>query len=259
MRDMALVDHLYELRKRIIFSVIIIIVSFFACYNFGTQIQDFLLIPLKNALGDSGKIVFAGLLDKVLAQFQLCFWISLILSSPFWFYQFWLFIKPGLYDKEVKVIRPFIFLGFLLFWAGVSFGYYIVFPFTFNTLLEFGVGGIDAYMNMKDYLILSSKILVFLGFIFQLPNCLLVLGFMGVINSKKLMSYQRYVIVAFAIFSAMLTPPDPITMMALWIPLVLLYELGYILVLLFVDPFQKKASEDSEVRDMETEDYSNEV
>ena len=139
-----------------------------------------------------------------------------------------------------------------------NFGYFVVLPFTFNTLLTFGVGGIDAYMNMKDYLILSSKILVFLGFIFQLPNCLLVMGFMGIINSKKLMSYQRYVIVAFAIISAMLTPPDPITMMALWIPLVLLYELGYVLVFLFVDPFQKKSEEDSEVKDIQTEDLSSE-
>lgn len=240
MKEMALVDHLSELRKRLIYSVGIIFVAFFVCYHFGEEIQNVLLSPLRSALDTDGKIVFSGLLDKVLAQFQLCFWSAIILSSPFWFHQIWLFIKPGLYPKEIKIIRPFLFLGFLLFWVGVSFGYFIVFPFTFGTLLSFGVGGVEAYMNMKDYLILASKILVFLGFVFQLPNVLLVLGFMGILDSKLLIEYQKYVIVGFAVLSAMLTPPDPITMMALWIPLVLLYLLGVLLVYLLVDPFQKK-------------------
>ncbi len=240
MKEMALVDHLAELRKRLIYSVGIIFVAFFVCYHFGEPIQNFLLAPLRSSLNTDGKIIFSGLLDKVLAQFQLSFWCSVIFSSPFWFYQIWLFIRPGLYKKEVKVIRPFVVLGFILFWLGVGFGYFIVFPFTFGTLLEFGVSGIDAYMNMKDYLVLSSKVLVFLGLVFQLPNILLILGFMGLVNSKVLLSYQKYVIVAFAVLAAILTPPDPITMMALWIPLVLLYLLGVLLVFLLVDPFQKK-------------------
>lgn len=238
---MALVDHLSELRKRLIYSVGIIFVSFFVCYHFGEQIQNLLLSPLRTALNSDGKIVFSGLLDKVLAQFQLSFWCAIILSSPLWFHQVWLFIKPGLYPKEIKIIRPFIFLGFILFLLGVSFGYFIVFPFTFGTLLSFGVGGVEAYMNMKDYLILASKILVFLGFVFQLPNVLLVLGFMGLLDSKLLRDYSRYVIVGFAVLSAILTPPDPITMMALWVPLVSLYGFGVLLVYLLVDPFQKKS------------------
>lgn len=241
MKEMPLTQHLEELRKRLIYIVIIVFVSFFVCYSFGEQIQNFLLAPLRSALSTNGKIIFSGLLDKVLAQFQLSFWCSIIFSSPLWFHQLWLFIKPGLYDKEVKLIRPFLLLGFGLFCLGVAFGYFIVFPFTFSTLLQFGVSEIDAYMNLKDYLVLSSKVLVFLGLLFQLPNLLLILGFMGIINSKKLMQIQRYVLVGFAIISAMLTPPDPITMMALWIPLVLLYELGVVLVYFLVDPFVNKA------------------
>lgn len=241
---MALVDHLHELRKRIIYIVGIVFVSFFVCYHFGNQIQEYLLIPLREALGEEGKIVFAGLLEKVLAQFQLAFWTSIIVSSPFTFHQLWLFIRPGLYEKEVKLIRPFIFLGFILFCLGVGFGYFIVFPFTFGTLLNFGEVQAEAFMNMKDYLILSSKILVFLGIVFQLPNLMLILGFMGIVNGKKLLDLMKYVVVAFAILSAMLTPPDPITMMALWIPLCTLYLLGVVLVFLLVDPFKRKDSTD---------------
>lgn len=253
MREMALVDHLQELRKRIIFMVIIVFVSFFATYSVGGQIQEFLLVPLRSALGEEGKIVFAGLLEKVLAQFQLAFWTSLIVSAPFTFHQIWLFIKPGLYEKEVKLIRPFIFLGFILFCLGVGFGYYIVFPFTFGTLLNFGEVEVEAFMNMKDYLILSSKILVFLGIIFQLPNAMLIMGYMGIVSGKKLVAAMKYVVVAFAIISAMLTPPDPITMMALWIPLVLLYLLGVLLVYVLVDPFKSKESEDLVPTETETD------
>lgn len=241
---MALTDHLDELRKRVIRIVLIILVAFGACYHFGPQIQEYLLIPLRDALGEEGKVIFLGLLDKVLTQFQLAFWSSIIVSSPLWFGQIWLFIKPGLYDHEVKVIRPFLFFSFLLFWAGVSFGYFIVFPFTFETILTFGVGGIEAMMNLKDYIILSCKILVFLGVLFQLPNILLILGFMGIIDSKKLSESRRYVITGFAVLSAMITPPDPITMMAIWVPLVCLYEIGLWSVYLIVDPYQRRKNKD---------------
>lgn len=241
---MSLTDHLTELRSRIIRIVIILFLTFFVCYHFGAQIQNFLLVPLRDALGDDGKIVFIGLLDKVLTQFQLSFWSAIIVSSPLWFTQIWLFIKPGLYEKEIKIIRPFLFISFILFWAGVSFGYFIVFPFTFETILNFGVQEIEATMNLKDYIILASKILVFLGVLFQLPNVLLILGFMGIIDSKKLSNARRYVITGFAIVSAIMTPPDPMTMMALWIPLVCLYEIGLWSVFLFVDPYLKRKNKD---------------
>ena len=167
---MSLSDHLTELRSRVVKVTIILILSFFVCYHFGPQIQDFLLIPLRAALNIEGKIVFIGLLDKVLTQFQLAFWSAIIVSSPLWFRQIWLFIKPGLYEKEVKIIAPFLFVGLLLFWSGIAFGYYIVFPFTFETILNFGVQEIQAMLNLKDYIILSCKVLVFLGVLFQLPN-----------------------------------------------------------------------------------------
>lgn len=241
---MALTDHLDELRSRVIRIVIILFISFFVCYGIGEQIQEILLLPLRKALGDSGKIVYLGLLDKVLAQFQLSFWSSIVLSSPLWFREMWCFIKPGLYEHEVKLIRPFIFIGFLLFWAGVLFGYLLVFPFTFETILNFGVQNIEATLSLKDYLVLSSKVLVLLGILFQMPNIMLILGFMGLITKEMLHTSRRYVISGFAVLAAVMTPPDVITMMALWIPLVALYEVGLWAVVLIVGPYQaKKAKE----------------
>ena len=194
------------------------------------------MAPLRKAIGGDigGQIVYLGVLDKVLSQFQVAFWSSVILSSPLWFFEIWRFIKPALHLHELKLIRPFLFVGFLLFCGGVLFGYYVVFPVTFETLLDFGVGNIEATLSLKDYLVLASKVLVFLGVIFQLPNVLLIMGFMGIVEVEGLQSFRRYVYVVFAALSAMLTPPDIITMLGLWVPLVALYEVGVGAVFLFV-------------------------
>ena len=247
MKEMALTDHLTELRTRVIKIVVILFLSFAVCYHFGEQIQNILLMPLREALGSEGKVVFLGLLDKVLAQFQLAFWSAIIFSSPLWFTQIWFFIRPGLYDKEAKIILPFLVFSFVLFWAGICFGYFIVFPFTFETILNFGVQGVEATMSLKDYIVLASKVLVFLGVLFQLPNIILILGFMGIVDRKKLSDIRPYVLTGFAVTSALLPPPDPITMMALWIPLVILYEIGLWSVFFLADPFKSKKNKDLEV------------
>ena len=243
MKEMSFVEHLEDLRKAAIRILIIICVSFFVAYAQGDVISDFLLAPLRGALeNSSGKIVQLGILDKVLAQFQVAFWSSLLLSSPLWFRELWIFIKPGLYAEEVKVIRPFIFLGFVFFALGVGFGYYLVFPATFETFLNFGVQDVEQMMGIKEYLVLACKVLLFLGIIFQLPNAMLILGYMGLATKQSLRGWRRYIFVGFAILSAALTPPDIVTMLGLWVPLVVLYEIGIIGVALFCSSFLRKAS-----------------
>lgn len=237
---MSFVDHLTELRTVLIRVLIILAVSFFVCYSIGDRTQEILLAPLRDALGEAGKVVYLGLLDKVLSQFQVAFYTAVIFSSPLWFYQVWKFIKPGLYDYEIKAVRPFVIVGFFLFTIGVCFGYFVVFPLTFQTLMAFGVSGVEATIGLKDYLVLSSKVLVFLGFVFQLPNVLLILGFMGLVTKQSLRSYRSYVYVGFAIISAMLTPPDVITMLGLWLPLAVLFEIGILAVAFIVHPYLAK-------------------
>ncbi len=235
---MSLTDHLEELRKIAIHCLIILAVSFFVCYGLGEHISEFLLSPLRDSLkSSSGEIVYLGLLDKVLSQLQVAFWASLIVSSPLWFYQIWKFIKPGLYDYEIKAVRPFVLVGFFLFCLGVSFGYFIVFPLTFEMLLSFGVGDVQATISLKDHLILCIKVLVFLGIVFQLPNVLLILGFMGLVTKYSLREKRSYVYVGFAFVAAMVTPPDVVTMLGLWVPLVVLFELGILAVAMIVHPY----------------------
>tara|TARA_Y100000780_G_C13696099_1_gene422996 strand:+ start:11147 stop:11884 length:738 start_codon:yes stop_codon:yes gene_type:complete len=238
-KEMTLTEHLEELRKTLINVVIILALSFFVCYGYGEYIAEFLLYPLRNSLegANAGQIVYLGLLDKVMSQLQVAFWTSIIISSPVWFYQVWKFVKPGLHSHEIKAVRPFLLIGFIFFCLGVCFGYFLVFPLTFETLLSFGVKNVQATISLKDYLVLSSKVLVFLGLVFQLPNILLILGFMGLVTKYSLREMRRYVYVGFAVLSAMLTPPDPYTMLGLWFPLVLLFELGILAVAVIVHPY----------------------
>lgn len=236
---MSLTEHLEELRKTVIRVLYIVVGAFALAYGFGDKISEFLLIPLREALvaENAGKIVYIGLLDKILSQLQVAFWTSIIFSSPLWFFEVWRFVKPGLYEYEVRAVRPFLVVGFFLFLLGVSFGYFVVFPFTFQTLLGFGVQEVEATISLKDYLVLSSKVLVFLGILFQLPNVLLILGFMGIVTKQSLRKMRNYVYVAMAVASAMLTPPDPMSMMALWVPMVLLFEIGILAVAAIVHPY----------------------
>ena len=241
--EMTLVEHLEELRAVVLRILLILFISFFVAYGLGEYIAEFLLRPLRAALGvDGGQIVYLGILDKVIAQLQVAFWSAIILSSPLWFWQLWRFIRPGLYDHEARAIRPFILVGFLLFCFGVSFGYFLVFPITFELLMAFGVGDVDAMISLRDYLILASKVLVVLGLMFQLPNAILIMGFMGLVTGDSLRQWRRYVYVGFGALAATMTPPDVVTMSALWIPLVALYELGIWAVVFIVHPFLKRRS-----------------
>jgi len=128
-------------------------------------------------------------------------------------------------------------LGLLLFIGGMCFGYYVAFPFVFNFLSMMGVGNVEANINLRDYVTTSSQILLFLGVIFQFPNLLLILGFMGLVTKQLLRKFRRYVYVSLSIVAAVLSPPDVISMLSVWIPLIVLYEVGVLAVAWIVHPY----------------------
>jgi sec-independent protein translocase protein TatC len=200
------------------------------------------LAPLRVVLSSNkGSIVYLGLFDQVVSQLQLSGWADVILTSPLWFYQIWKFIKPGLYSHEVKAVKPFLILGFIMFCGGVTFGYYVFFPFLFNLLIGYyGISDVTATISLKEYIITAVQFLFFLGIIFQVPNVLLILGLMGIVTKQSLRSLRRYVYVGLSVFAAVFSPPDILSMLLVWIPLILLYELGILAVAWIVHPYLAK-------------------
>ena len=242
LKKMEMTEHLKELRSRLLGIIATVSISFVICYALGDRISEILLAPLREVLAShaSGEIVYLGVMDKVISQIQIAFWASLFFSSPLWFYQIWKFIKPGLYQYEIKAIRPFVLVGFILFSAGITFGHFLLFPFVLATLVEFGITDVKATISLKEYLTLSGKVLIFLGLIFQFPNCLLILGFMGLVTKQSLQKMRCYIYVLLAILSAIMTPPDPMTMLGLWVPMVALFEIGILAMALIVHPYLKR-------------------
>lgn len=236
-KEMTVVEHLDEFRSILIKVLLILFIGFGLVYNFSDQLSNLLLAPLKAAIGTKGQIVYLSVFDKVIVQLQLSFWSSIILTSPLWFWQLWSFIKPGLYVNEIKVIRPFMLVGFFLFCLGVLFAYKIVFPFTLDVLVQFGTQDIAASISFKDYIVICIKALVLFGLLFQIPNLMVILGFLEIVTKQSLSALRRYVYVAFTVLAGLVTPPDVVSQVMLLIPLIILYEVGVGAVAFIVHPY----------------------
>lgn len=236
---MSFWGHLEELRKMVIRIVGILGVSFLVTSFYVDQITEWLLKPLRDSLHDTkaGVIVYHSIFEKAWVQVDVSIWWAIMISSPLWFHQIWRFIKPGLHPHEIRAVKPFMFLGLLLFIGGMVFGYYMAFPFGFKFLSMLGVSDIQANINLRDYISSASMILLFLGVIFQFPNLLLILGFMGIVTKQMLRKFRRYIYVGLSIVAAILSPPDVISMLSVWIPLIILYEVGILAVAWIVHPY----------------------
>jgi sec-independent protein translocase protein TatC len=239
-KEMTMIEHLEEFRSMLIKVLVILFVGFALVYSYSDQLSNILLAPLKSAIGTKGQIVYLSVFDKVIVQLQLSFWSSIIITSPLWFIQLWNFIKPGLYFHEIKVIRPFMLTGFLLFCLGVTFAYKVVFPFTLDVLVHFGTQDIAASISFKDYILLCIKALVLFGILFQIPNVMVILGFLEIVTKQSLSSIRRYVYVVFTIVAGLVTPPDVISQVMLLLPLIVLYEVGILAVAFIVHPYLYK-------------------
>ena len=235
---MSFWDHIEEFRKMIMKIVWIFVVAFLITTAYVDKITEFLLQPLRHSLniGHQGIIVYHSVFEKAWVQVDVSILWAIIFSSPLWFYQVWKFIRPGLHPHEIRAVKPFMLFGWFLFILGMTSGY-LVMPFVFNFLAKMGVQDVQANINLRDYVTNISQILLFLGVIFQFPNVLIILGFMGLVTKQLLRKFRRYVYVGLSIFAAIFSPPDVISMLSVWIPLCLLYELGVLAVAWVVHPY----------------------
>lgn len=230
----TIVEHLTELRICVTRALYGIVVGFGICYYFSDHLMDIIRLPIQPYLPNSGGgLVFLGVMDKFVAHLKVSFLGGVILSLPWWLYQLWRFVSPGLYEKEKKYAVGFIGFGSVMFIVGVCFAYFLVYPAAFKFLLAFGGTKDTPMITLSEYLSFFTTTTLIFGGAFELPLIILILGMIGIVNDKMLREKRRYAIVVLAIISAVVTPPDALSMFMLLVPLVLLYEMAIWLVAVF--------------------------
>lgn len=223
-----LIEHLIELRRRLLYSLVVLVVLFFGSLYFSKTIFAFLVQPLIAA--GQGKIIYTDIFEAFFVEVKVALFAALMLGFPFFATQMWKFIAPGLYVKEKKALLPFLLLTPFFFVAGASLAYFVAMPWALHFLLSFqgDVGGIqrEALPGVGNYLNFCTRFLFGFGVAFLTPILLMILERAGIVTLQQLTRSRRYAIVASAAVSAVLTPPDAVSMMLLLVPLYSLYELA---------------------------------
>jgi sec-independent protein translocase protein TatC len=228
-----LMDHLIELRKRLIRSFLALGAAFGVCFYFSDQIVAFLAQPLVSAFGDhQGKLIYTKLYEAFFVQVRVAFFAAFFLAFPIIANQIWAFVAPGLYAKEKRAFLPFLIATPVLFVMGGALAYYVVMPTAFRFFLKYqgNIGGIEqeALPAIGDYLSLVMQFVLAFGIAFLLPVLLMLLERAGLVTRAQLTRGRRYAILVAFIVAAVATPPDVISQCMLAVPLILLYELSLV-------------------------------
>jgi sec-independent protein translocase protein TatC len=243
-RPLSLMEHLEELRVRLIRAVIAVLISIGICWSQTERIMDLIRRPITPYLPEGG-LIFTGVMDKFMAHIKVAAMSGIILSCPFWIYQIWKFVAPGLYKHERKYAVFFIVFGTLLFLSGVGFVYFFVYPAAFQFLMTFGGGPDRPMIAISEYLSFFIMTTMMFGLAFELPLILTILAMLGVLDSRFLRSKRRYAVVALAAVAAILTPPDLISMCMMLIPLLILYESSIWIIYFLVEKPRQLASQET--------------
>ena len=232
-KEMSLIDHLTELRKRLLWSFVYIIIIFIACFYFASDLFYFLAKPLVNLLQtDKGQgFIYTALQEAFFTELKIAFFFALFFAFPLIAIQIWKFIAPGLYKNEKNAFLPFLIATPILFFAGGAMVYYLIAPLAWNFFLSYqnmsdtGVP-IRLEAKMGEYLSLMMRFIFAFGLAFQLPVVLGLMAKVGIVNHTSLKKFRKYAIVIAFLAAAFLTPPDPFSQISLALPIILLYEVS---------------------------------
>lgn len=237
---MPLLDHLVELRRRLVYSVVTIVILFVVCYYFSAHIYAFLVKPLADITDEMGgerRMIYTALQEAFFTYVKVAFFAAMFLGFPIIASQVWLFVAPGLYRQEKKAFLPFLIATPILFFLGGAFVYYFVFPVAWKFFLSFEATGLEASplpiqleAKVGEYLSLVMQLIFAFGLCFQLPVACTLLGRAGIISSDGMKSKRRFAIVLAFVAAAILTPPDVISQIGLAVPTIILYEISILAV-----------------------------
>lgn len=251
---MSFLDHLGELRKRLLWSFLAILVFFIPAYAFSNEIFDFLMKPLIENLPEGSSLIFTRPAEGFTTYLKVSFFASVLLAVPFILYQAWKFVAPALYKKEKQIIIPFIFFGSLFFLLGAAFCYYVASPPAFKFLLnEYSSEYVKAFPTISEALSFFMALIFGFGLVFEFPLIIFILARIGVVTSKWLREKRKYAIILSALIAAILTPTtDAVSMMLMFVPIVVFYELGILVAWMF----GKKKKEEEEKENTEDETFN---
>ena len=246
-----LLDHLIELRSRLLKCVWALLIAGIVCYYFSDRIFAFLVQPLREAFGaGGGRLVYTKLYEAFFVQLKVAIFGAFFVSFPIIANQLWAFVAPGLYAKEKRALLPFLLATPVLFVSGAALAYYVVMPTAFHFFLTFqgNAGGleVEALPSTDAYLGLVMQFMLAFGISFLLPVLLMLLNQAGIVTRAQLVSARRYMIVAAVAVAAVVTPPDVVSQLMLAVPLILLYELSLIAMWLTDRRREKKEADENQ-------------
>jgi len=221
------------LRDRLLVCIVAVAIAFIFTYYFKERLFDFLMQPFLKVMPAQSSFIFTGITEAFLTYFKISVVAALFVAAPVILYEFWMFVAPGLYEKEKKYVYPFIFFGSLCFLCGALFCYFVVMPNMYRFFVSYAREFVTPMPDLKNYMGLTLKLLIIFGFIFELPLVAFYLARAGIIKAKMLAKKRRYAILAVFIVSAAITPPDVVSMILVALPLWGLYELGILIAKVF--------------------------
>jgi sec-independent protein translocase protein TatC len=250
-----LLEHLIELRRRLLWCLATLVVTFFICFAFARDIFAVLVQPLLKA--GQGKLIYTDIFEAFFVQVKVALFAAIMVSFPVIATQLWRFVAPGMYVKEKKAFLPFLLATPLFFAAGASFAYFVAMPWALHFLLSYqgNIGGVtqEALPGVGNYLTFVTRFLFGFGAAFLLPILLMILERAGLVTREQLAKSRRYAVVAAAVVAAVLTPPDVVSMLMLLVPLYGLYEFAILAIRITHWRAARKAAR-SEMKEAPTEE-----